>query len=108
MRAQDNPLQQSADVRGIPVLTLDVWEHAYYLKYNASRPSYIKNWCAARPAAVQRSAESFTAGHTLWLVRQVRSWLRWCADAAPVLPAYPTWWPTRAPSLGHGRGCKGS
>ncbi len=60
-RAQDNPLQQSADVRGIPVLTLDVWEHAYYLKYNASRPSYIRNWWAARPSAVQRSADSFTA-----------------------------------------------
>ncbi|KAK9833521.1 hypothetical protein WJX81_000999 [Elliptochloris bilobata] len=41
---QDNPLQQSAEVKGIPILTLDVWEHAYYLKYNATRPAYIKNW----------------------------------------------------------------
>lgn len=41
---QDNPLMDVAEVRGIPVLGLDVWEHAYYLKYQNKRADYIKNW----------------------------------------------------------------
>jgi len=39
---QDNPLMVDAIVKGIPVLTLDVWEHAYYLKYQNKRAAYAK------------------------------------------------------------------
>ncbi|MDD3740403.1 MAG: superoxide dismutase [Bacteroidales bacterium] len=38
---QDNPLMDVADVRGIPLIGIDVWEHAYYLKYQNKRPDYL-------------------------------------------------------------------
>jgi Fe-Mn family superoxide dismutase len=41
---QDNPLMDIAEVNGYPILALDVWEHAYYLKYQNKRPDYIKEW----------------------------------------------------------------
>ena len=56
---QDNPLMDIAEVKGTPVLGLDVWEHAYYLKFQNKRPDYVDtfwtlvNWNAveARYAA---------------------------------------------------------
>ena len=55
---QDNPLMDVAEVKGTPILGVDVWEHAYYLKYQNRRPDYLKavwnviNW--------QRVGEHFT------------------------------------------------
>jgi superoxide dismutase, Fe-Mn family len=41
---QDNPLMDIAAVKGTPILALDVWEHAYYLKYQNVRKDYVANW----------------------------------------------------------------
>ena len=56
---QDNPLMDVAEVKGKPVLGIDVWEHSYYLKYQNRRPEYLGaiwnviNW--------QKVAENFEA-----------------------------------------------
>lgn len=58
---QDNPLMDIAEVKGIPILGLDVWEHAYYLHYQNRRPDYISAfWNAINWSAVNAHFEAAT------------------------------------------------
>ncbi len=41
---QDNPFMDVSEVKGVPVFGVDVWEHAYYLKYQNRRADYINEW----------------------------------------------------------------
>lgn len=43
---QDNPLMDLAEVKGTPLLAVDVWEHAYYLSYQNRRAAYLEFWWA--------------------------------------------------------------
>lgn len=41
---QDNPLMDTEELRGIPILGIDIWEHAYYIQYQNRRAEYLKNF----------------------------------------------------------------
>lgn len=56
---QDNPLMPVADMQGTPILALDVWEHAYYLKYQNKRPDYIDGFMEVADWA--KASERFSA-----------------------------------------------
>lgn len=56
---QDNPIMDVSEARGIPVLGIDVWEHAYYLKYQNKRGDYLGAiWNVLDWAAVGRKYEA--------------------------------------------------
>jgi Fe-Mn family superoxide dismutase len=56
---QDNPLMDIAEVKGTPIFGIDVWEHAYYLKYQNKRPDYLKAvWSVVNWAEVAKRYEA--------------------------------------------------
>ena len=56
---QDNPLMDIAEVKGTPIFGIDVWEHAYYLKYQNKRPDYLSAiWNVVNWAEVSKRFEA--------------------------------------------------
>lgn len=57
---QDNPIMGDAPEKGIPIMALDLWEHAYYLKYQSNRGTYVKAfWNVVNWDKVSRLYDSY-------------------------------------------------
>ena len=60
---QDNPLMDVAEIKGTPIFGIDVWEHAYYLKYQNKRADYLSNlWNVVNWNEISRRYESAIKG----------------------------------------------
>lgn len=60
---QDNPLMNVSECQGTPVMGLDVWEHAYYLKYQNRRPDYINAfWSVVNWDKINQNYENAMSG----------------------------------------------
>ena len=64
---QDNPLMNTEKERGYPLLGLDVWEHAYYLKYKNQRDKYTSNFWKVVKVSPQNLSFSSTFFNLIWI-----------------------------------------
>ena len=66
---QDNPLMDIAETKGTPFLVIDVWEHAYYLKYQNIRADYVDNfwnvvnWDVVNKRLIQKHLHNYKLEH---------------------------------------------
>lgn len=63
---QDNPLMDVSEVRGIPIIGIDVWEHAYYLKYQNKRGDYLETiWSVLDWGVISKKFEEAQSGSVM-------------------------------------------
>ena len=68
---QDNPIMNSSEVRGIPIIGIDVWEHAYYLKYQNKRGDYLDSiWSVLDWGVISKKFEEVKSNPILKKIAQ--------------------------------------